>query len=372
MRPDQGPGPLRGPRFSTFRPDEVGWLLADYSHLSLERDREEREHRVQQGYSHYADDLPVETAPDAELLRVFDHCLQESAAMVAETIRATAAAIVASYGTRVTLVSLARAGVPVGIWLRNELVRRWNAECRHYAVSIVRDRGIDTSAMTWIFRYEEAATVLFVDGWTGKGAIRRELSAAVRNMKTQVGLEFPDQLAVLADPAGVADFAGTGQDILIPTACLNSTTCGLVSRTVLPRPEELSPYHGASQYPHLRSYDRSRLAIDTIDQAVQMTRCDIPAPTTGNHERRLRATRTVTRIARQHDITNPHLVKPGLGETTRVLQRRLPWRILVHPHARERPELAVVRLLAQRRNTPIEIADTGPYRCVGLIRPVAP
>lgn len=84
----------------------------------------------------------------------------------------------------------------------------------------------------------------FVDGWTGKGAILGELRRAMR--------DFPavdPELAVLADPARIADVWGTREDLLIPGSCLNSTVCGLLSRTFLRRdiigPED---YHGAAFY----------------------------------------------------------------------------------------------------------------------------
>ena len=71
---------------------------------------------------------------------------------------------------------------------------------------------------------------MFVDGWTGKGAITRELAAALRR---RTAAAFDPELAVLADPGRCARTFGTRDDFLIPSACLNSTVSGLVSRTVL-------------------------------------------------------------------------------------------------------------------------------------------
>ena len=74
--------------------------------------------------------------------------------------------------------------------------------------------------------------VVFVDGWTGKGAIARELSAALAEVNADDGWSFSDDLAVLADPGYCVRTFGTRDDFLIASACLNSTVSGLVSRTV--------------------------------------------------------------------------------------------------------------------------------------------
>ena len=70
----------------------------------------------------------------------------------------------------------------------------------HYAVSIVRGRGIDRIAMRYLAAHHDPASVVFVDGWTGKGAIARELTAALTSRCRAGGPEFSDDLAVLADP----------------------------------------------------------------------------------------------------------------------------------------------------------------------------
>ena len=74
---------------------------------------------------------------------------------------------------------------------------------------------------------------MFVDGWTGKGAIARELAAAVVLANADLGTAFAPDLAVLADTGHCVEIFGTREDYLIPSACLNSTVSGLVSRTVL-------------------------------------------------------------------------------------------------------------------------------------------
>ncbi len=54
-----------------------------------------------------------------------------------------------------------------------------------------------------------------------------------------------------------------------------------------------------------------------------------------------------------------------MGETTRVLLRRVPWKVLARPGA----PLHHIRLLAKQRGVPVEEVEGLPYSCVGLIHP---
>jgi hypothetical protein len=75
----------------------------------------------------------------------------------------------------------------------------------------------------------------------------------------------------------------------------------------------------------------------------------------------------VERISEEYGIHDVNLVKPGVGETTRVLLRRVPWKILARAGAGA--DLDHVRLLAAQRGVPVEEAGDLPYSCVGLIHP---
>jgi len=74
------------------------------------------------------------------------------------------------------------------------------------------------------------------------------------------------------------------------------------------------------------------------------------------------------RIVDEYGIGDPNLVKPGVGETTRVLLRRVPWRVLVRAGA-PADDLAHVLLLAEQRGVPVEEVAELPYSCIGLIHP---
>ncbi len=51
----------------------------------------------------------------------------------------------------------------------------------HYGISIIRDRGIDAAALDYIESRHGTKGIVFVDGWTGKGAITGELSRTLKD-----------------------------------------------------------------------------------------------------------------------------------------------------------------------------------------------
>ncbi len=363
------PEPLVGPRFSTYSPEEVSWLLTDLSGAELEMPVTHRDDRIRAGM-HYAESLPVEYRPSADYLALFQVLLRQAARRVAYMVGVITETVLATRGVDVVLVSLARAGTPVGI-----LMRRWGQQIHHlsaphYTMSIVRGRGADLVALRYLARHHDPARVIFVDGWTGKGTITRELGRTLAHAATD-GLCFPAQLAVLADPGCCAHIYGTRRDALIPSACLNSTISGLISRTVLHStlvgPDD---FHGAKFYPHLAQADLSNHYLDAIsghfgevaDAAARRARGLAASPRPPRHT----GWAAARRIGAIHGVEDMNFVKPGVGETTRALLRRVPWKVLINHTS---PPLPHIRLLASQRRAHLLEVDDLPFSCVALIHP---
>ncbi len=349
----------------SYRPEDVTFLLTDLSAVDLERPTEDREEDFQRG-RHYSEDLPIEYQPDASYLALYRQALDRSARRVALAAGLATELILATKPEPV-IASIARAGTPIGI-----LVRRWAAFTRgldlpHYAISVIKDRGVDMNAVRHIVARHDPAAVQFVDGWTGKGVMTRVLTEAV----TPLGLD--DTLAVLADPGSCVPLYGTRDDFLIPSACLNSTVSGLVSRTVL-NGQHIGPddFHGAKFYRELAPHDLSRHFVDTVTghfpDVLDEVRATLPELAASDRTPTWAGWRAVERIAAEFGIPDVIMVKPGVGEATRVLLRRVPWRILV---AADRvAELPHIIALAQARGVPVEERDDLPFSCVGLVKPV--
>ncbi|KRB75786.1 hypothetical protein ASE01_12025 [Nocardioides sp. Root190] len=364
--------------FGSYPPEDVTWLLTDLSEVELERGTDDREEAIQSGV-HYSEMLPVEFQPDASYLALFHEALAESARRLAVDTGVVGELLAARHevhGERPVLVSLARAGTPVGVLLRRyyDQVHGWSVP--HYTISIIRGRGIDEVALARVLESHPASAIAFVDGWTGKGAIQRQLTEAVAAWREShpEHAALDDELAVLADPGGCTELHGTREDFLIPSACLNSTVSGLVSRTVL-REDLIGPgmFHGAKFYPQWADEDVSRLFVDTVAAHFADAAADIAArveDTTISRTVTWAGLRSLERIAATYSIADINLVKPGVGETTRVLLRRVPWQILVRPD--RLGDLGHVLALAEARGVPVVPVADLPYSCIGLIRQVVP
>jgi Phosphoribosyl transferase (PRTase)/Phosphoribosyl transferase/TRSP domain C terminus to PRTase_2/PELOTA RNA binding domain len=370
------PAPLTGPDFGSYPAADVAWLLTDLSGVALEAPTEEREEAIQSGGAHYAESLPQEYQPSAEYRQLFTDALAESAQRLAHAVGVVTELALDQRGAGVVLASLARAGTPVGV-----LMRRWaqfahRAQLPHYSVSIVRGRGIDEVALAYLAEHHNPADVLFVDGWTGKGAITRELAAAVAAINEARGWSsgrgFSPELAVLADPGGCAHLYGTREDYLIPSACLNATVSGLVSRTVL-NSQLIGPgeFHGAKFYAELAEADVSAQFLDAVTaefaNVSESVARDWPALRDCDRRPTWAGWRAVQQLSDQYGIGDVNLIKPGLGETTRVLLRRVPWRVLIR--AGEADRLRHLLLLADQRGVPVESVTGLAFSCVGLIHP---
>ena len=259
-------------------------------------------------------------------------------------------------------MSLARAGTPIGILLKRYLRDRFGVSVAHYALSIIRGRGIDRNAMDFILRRHAPGAIQFVDGWTGKGAIQRQLREA---MADYPGVD--PGLAVLSDPAYIARRCGTHDDFLIASSCLNATVSGLLSRTFL-RGDIIGPgdFHGAAFYPELRDQDWTYRFIDAVQSAFP---ADPPAPPPASSCREA-ALAEIERVRADFGIRDVNLVKPGIGEATRVLLRRLPWKALVHS-LDDDAHLAHLYQLAREKGVPLVVYPLRHYRAVGLIRELA-
>lgn len=367
--------PLVGPNFGSYSAEDVKWLLKDLSHEKLEIVTEEREEAIQNGGAHYAESLPIEYQPTIEYQNLFKKSLEESSEKLAEAVGIVTEHILQLRNNEPVIVSLARAGTPVGILMKRYAEAIYGITTPHYAVSIVRGRGIDYNALNYLAAKYDSQRIIFVDGWTGKGAIANELKLAIEKYGKDTGVWFSSELAVLADPANSVNIFGTRDDYLIPSACLNSTVSGLISRTVLNDTLiGINDYHGAKFYTEFINNDYSNIFLDTVSSfftkiekkaketlhLIQIN--NINAPTWAGWK-------AIERISNEYGVNNINLVKPGVGETTRVLLRRVPWIILIRKDQFD--NLKHIRLLAEDRGTIIKIVDDLPYSCVGIIKPLS-
>ncbi|MEZ3503238.1 MAG: cysteine protease StiP family protein [Lachnospiraceae bacterium] len=345
---------------SSYRDEDVIFLLKDITGLVQPQPAKEREQLIQSG-KHYCEMLPIEYKPSAQYMKVYREALEHYSRTVALAVGKLADKIMALKDGRVVLVSLARAGTPIGILVKHFIKMKYGIDVLHYSVSIIRGKGIDDNAMKYLLRLHSPEQLLFLDGWIGKGAILNELRRAL--------VHYPgvtDDLAVVADPANVTKLCGTHEDILIPSSCLNCTVSGLVSRTFL-RDDIIGKddFHGAVFYKELEKDDLSYDFIESIEGGFDINGTIPDSRTEGL------GIDEVKEIAEYFEVTDINLIKPGIGETTRVLLRRVPWKILIDPRYAQDSSVSHILRLAEEKRVPVELYSMAHYKACGIIKRLA-
>lgn len=345
---------------SSYLESDVELLLKDITGLVEPMATKEREALIQSGV-HYSEMLPLEYVPTPKYMQVYREALHQYADVCAKAVGSLSDLIMEKKGQDVVLVSLARAGIPIGILLKRYIKWKYQVEVPHYSISIIRGRGIDHNAMKYLLGKYQPRQLLFVDGWIGKGAILRELQKEIRAFE---GVSA--DIAVLADPANVTELCGTHEDILIPSSCLNSTVSGLISRTFL-RSDIIGPsdFHGAVYYGELSDSDLSYDFIQTIEKHFKKEN-ELPGPC-----KEIKGLDEVKRLALHYGIDDVNLIKPGIGEATRVLLRRVPWLVLVDEAYKDSDDLRHLIQLAAEKGVPVEYGKLENYKCVGIIKKLA-
>lgn len=355
--------------FSTYSKEDVIFLLKDISNMIVEEDNLTRERKIQSG-THYSEMIPVEYQVSEEYLTLYREKLKENKEKLAFSIGVMSEKILKRHNQKPVLVSLARAGTPIGILVKRYIKQRYNLDLPHYTISIIRDRGIDINAIKYIIEnHHDGENIQFIDGWTGKGTIANELKKACIELKEIFKMDFDSSLAVLADPCGYSNVYGIREDFLIPSACLNSTVSGLISRTVL-RDDLIGKddFHGAKYYRELKDVDESNNYIDTIESCFkgQYKNIDIEVKNWTNDKITQIGNEDIINIKEKYDIKDINFIKPGVGETTRVLLRRVPYKILVDDLNNEK--LRHILVLAKEKNVEVEEFDFKAYSCCGIIK----
>lgn len=345
---------------SSYKEEDVCLLLKDITGLVEPLPTKEREKLIQSG-RHYCEMLPIEYVPTEQYMKVYEEALKEYAKPTALAVGCLADKIIQKKGENTVLVSLARAGIPIGILLKHYIRWKYGVTMPHYSISIIRGRGIDDAAMQYLLKKYIPGQLLFVDGWIGKGAILKELKkdiAAYRGV--------PAEIAVLADPANVTALCGTHEDILIPSSCLNCTVSGLISRTFL-RDDIIGEgeFHGAVYYGEYENEDLSYPFIYAIEAEFVMENQTEAEAAKGS------GMDEVSELARYFGIEDINFIKPGIGETTRVLLRRVPWKVLIDKRYKNDQSLAHILRLAEEKSVPVEYYPLFHYKTCGLIKKLA-
>lgn len=365
----------------SYLPSEVTLLLDIVSADSVnDISPTQKEALIQSGQRHYSDMLTLEKPPSATHEALYNQALAAGKQRMANDVTSLAFSLhqlfhaCVSASQPLILVSLVRAGLPIGVLLQKALSdasASYALASQHYGVSIIRDRGLDPVALQYILQQHPHSPIVFVDGWTGKGAIYGELQrslAQITDKRQQAQLFHQGDgvipLVTLADPAGVAWLSASDDDWLMPASLLNSTVSGLISRTLYREPSD--GLHQAVYYDKLQPWDRSGEFIQTIDALRQQT--PLPTPLTGKLLPTFATQSVIDDLAARFAISNRNRIKPTIAEATRAILRRDPECVLVNEMA-DGQDTALLRHLCEEKNIQlIEDASIAPYQAVTIIK----
>lgn len=351
-------------KIGSYKEDDCIFLLKNINGLIKEDTNKNREKAILRG-THYSEMLPIEYAPSKEYIDLFHSSLRLYAERIAKQIAYVSELIIEDRGSNLVLVSLARGGTPIGVLIKRYLKNK-GIDLPHYSISIIRDKGLDINALKYIVNKHKGSDIQFIDGWTGKGIIGKELDKSIEKFNENYNTSISSSLAVLSDPSKSVEVYGTREDYLIPSACLNSTVSGLVSRTV--RSKELierNEFDGVKYYEHLKENDLTSVFVDTVsmhfkERLDKNIECKVEKGKVLNT-----GLKEVKSIQEEFNIGDINKIKPGVGETTRVLLRRVPDKILVKNM--DNPNIKHILLLAKEKDIDIVIYENMSYACMGLI-----
>ncbi|MDQ7085458.1 MAG: cysteine protease StiP family protein [Sulfurovum sp.] len=326
---------------------------------------DEKERLIQSGMSHYSQMLSPEYEPSLAYLEIFYQAYADNKKRFASDILTLAYHL--SQKKNIVLVSLLRAGTPIGVLLKRTLRDVFDTQVNHYSISIIRDREIDELALKYILKENPESEFIFIDGWTGKGVINRELKVFIKKFNEENKTNISDKLYVISDIASVSDFAVNNDDYLIPSSALNSTISGLVSRSIL-NDEHIKEgdFHGCKYYAEYAKSDLSLWFIDEITTLIKGLTIDTKPLVSRDSILRSKMRDFLLTLQKEWQISDINHIKPGIGESTRVLLRRVPYVILVQNLASQ--EIGHLLLLAKEKEVEVIEDKALPYKALAIIK----
>jgi hypothetical protein len=271
----------------------------------------------------------------------------------------------------ITLVTLVRAGTPTGVLLQRAL-RRLGHESVHYSISSVRGRGIDEAALDYIVERHAQESIVFVDGWTGKGFIAAELDQSIARYNASRGTALVPSLVVLADLAGVAETAASGDDYLIPFSMLLGTICGLIGGSFAN--DQAGQFDRVLYFDTLADRDISAQFIRRMEVLVNRALRAVPQQLNWSARQRETLRRIsegfVAECINRYGLDGSNSVKPGICEAYRaLLTRKVPMQLLVRDPQADALELRSLYILAEGKDVEVVRVADMPYRAAILLNP---
>ena len=333
---------------------------------------QDKERLIQTGKLHYSQMVSQESRPTPEYEKLFHDLTAKYKHKLAEEILNLSCLISENIKQDVCIVSLVRAGTPIGVLVNRGINTYSHYNSIHYSISIVRDKGIDVNALDYlIFNLKiPPQSIVFIDGWTAKGVITKELKKAIAEYNISRKVNIGNSLYVVSDIGGTADYSVTFEDYAIPSALMNSTVSGLISRSVINDQIKKDDFHGCISYEHLAQYDYTNWFISEICNCFKVAYYKLAAvPDEQKRVARNQLTQYyIGLLMNKFNVTDINRIKPGIAEATRVMLRRVPDLLIVNDT--NNSNTAHLIRIANEKNIEIYVLPDMPFGACALIKDV--
>lgn len=333
---------------------------------------EDKERLIQTGKLHYSQMVSQENRPTPEYEKLFHDLTAKYKYKLAKEVLNLSCLISENIKQDVCIVSLVRAGTPIGVLVNKGINNYSQYNSTHYSISIVRDKGIDVNALDYlIFDLKTPPqSIVFIDGWTAKGVITKELKKAIAEYNISRKVNIGNSLYVVSDIGGTADYSVTFEDYAIPSALMNSTVSGLISRSVINDQIKKDDFHGCISYEHLAQYDYSNKFILEVSNCFKETDYKLSAvPDEQHRETRNQLTQSyIGLLMNKFNVTDINRIKPGIAEATRVMLRRVPDLLIVNDA--NNPNTTHLITIANEKSIEVCVLPDMPFGACALIKDV--
>jgi hypothetical protein len=340
-------------RHSYTNPNDVILLLKDMTGKVQPVSLEERKKRVENG--EYVRSIIIEEYKiSKEYIEIVNSYIDDYIENMAKYVGILAEKLYEVKGDKLVLVDIVRAGIPIGILIKKYIKKYYNIDIPHYGISLVQ--GLDPNAMKYIINKHGTDGIQFIDGWTGKGTVAKEIRESAKKYPN-----VDDSLACLSDCINQAKYVGTREDVYIPYSPLNASITGLVSITV--KNENYSDendFHAAIYLDNLENEDQSQDFIDRVSSKFQKQ-------STIEVVSNLKIDDTeIDKIATLLNKDKKEL-NPGINEAARAVLRRELEKLVVSD--KNDIDLKALIKLAEYKNVPVvEIKELKGYKAVSVAK----
>lgn len=306
---------------TSYNKEDVTLLLKDLTGEVEPVSLEERDKRVKNG-EYVRSILIKEYEVSKEYRDIVNRYIPEFAKQTAILVKSLSEKLYNAKGKDIVLVDIVRAGIPIGILVKRYFKVKYGVDIPHYGISLVK--GLDKEAMNFIIEKHGAENIQFIDGWTGKGTVTKEIAESCKEFK---GVD--DSLAVLSDAIGVAKYVGTTEDVYIPNSPLNASITGLVSITILnEKYKGKDDFHGAAYLKELEEIDQSKEFVDLVSSYFEEIKEDRLDRYNRVKSELFADDTEIDKLSKKLD-RNKKLLNPGINEAARAVLRRKLEKLIV-------------------------------------------